>query len=111
MNFIKWNMEERLVTIFVTWEMNLLFRQGGTWGCFVVRDRRRYMAFTQTKPNKSKPGSGLIRTHSSCLAGSTSWSSGRALGGAAPESSLPCSFSLKSLHFDKKANDRISVKI
>ena len=41
MDFIKWNMEERLVTIFVTWEMNLLFRQGGTWGCFVVRDRRR----------------------------------------------------------------------
>ena len=43
MNFIKWNMEERLVSFVVIREMNLLFRYGDTWGCYVIRDWRRYI--------------------------------------------------------------------
>ena len=43
MNFIKWNMEERLVSFDFIREMNLLFRHGDTWGCYVIRDRRRYI--------------------------------------------------------------------
>ena len=79
MNFIKWNMEERLVSFVVIREMNLLFRYGDTWGCYVIRDRRRYiwgfyiMYPTQSKPNQPNSGSGLISTPSSFLVGNTSW--------------------------------------
>ena len=79
LNFINWNMEERLVSFVVIREMNLLFRYGDTWGCYVIRDWRRYiwgfyiMYPTQSKPNQPNSGSGLISTPSSCLVGNTSW--------------------------------------
>ena len=110
LDFIKWNMEERLVAFLVICKNESSFQARGPLG--LLRDARLEEVYslsylskpTQTNLTQPIPGTGLISPLSSCLVGSTSWWSGGALGLAPPESKVKFELQLDlKMPFDEKA--------